>query len=83
MTDTTYDRRETVDIQLAFPITVDGQDIATVTMRRQKGLDSVKASKALPDALVDASGAADDAAPESVPASLPLFDTPDPEPAAG
>ena len=47
-----------------------------------KGL-GVKASKALPDALVDASGAADAAAPESAPVSLPLFDTPDPEPAAG
>ena len=47
-----------------------------------KGL-GVKATKALPGALVDASGAAEDAPAPAGPASLPLFDTPAREPAAG
>jgi hypothetical protein len=41
-----YDRRETVDISLEFPVTLDGQVIDTLTMRRPKGRDSIKAAKA-------------------------------------
>jgi hypothetical protein len=47
MSDKEFDRRETVTIPLEFPITVDGgQVIESVTMRRPKGRDSIKASKA-------------------------------------
>lgn len=41
-----FDRRTSVDIDLDFPITVDGQTIAKVTMRRPKVRDSFKAERA-------------------------------------
>jgi hypothetical protein len=40
-----FDRRETVPIPLEFPVTLDGQVIDSLTMRRPKGRDSIKASK--------------------------------------
>lgn len=40
-----FDRRETVEIALDYPIDVDGQKIATVNMRRPKVRDSFKAER--------------------------------------
>lgn len=39
------DRRPTVDIELDFPIEVDGLKIDTITMRRPKVRDSFKAQR--------------------------------------
>lgn len=44
-TNTDIDRRLTVDIPLQFPITVDGQEITSLTMRRPKVRDSFKAKR--------------------------------------
>jgi hypothetical protein len=47
MSEQTFDRRESVEIPLVFPIDVDGgEKLTAVTMRRPKGRDSIKASKA-------------------------------------
>lgn len=39
------DRRTTVDIPLDFPVTVDGETINSLTMRRPKVRDSFKAQR--------------------------------------
>jgi hypothetical protein len=39
------DRRTSVEIPLDFPITIDGQAIASITMRRPKVRDSFKAKR--------------------------------------
>ena len=39
-----FDKRTEVDIVLNYPVTVDGQEHKTLTMRRPKGKDSLKAA---------------------------------------
>jgi hypothetical protein len=41
-----FDRRPEVEIPLEFPVTLDGSLVSSVTMRRPKGRDSIKASRA-------------------------------------
>jgi hypothetical protein len=43
MADTTPDLRESVDIKLKFPIEFDGEKIDTLTLRRAKVRDKLKA----------------------------------------
>lgn len=38
-----FDKRTSVEIQLFYPVKVDGTDYATLTMRRAKSKDSIKA----------------------------------------
>lgn len=43
MADTEIDRRETADIALDFPFTFDGEKVTSLTMRRPKVRDKLKA----------------------------------------